>query len=62
MMQLTLFAQGEIARCPICCHEKHCGSQAILGVPEVFKGYTNRAITCLKCGATGTQSTNTEAA
>jgi hypothetical protein len=46
---------------PICIREKHCGHRAVLGEKVPGSGATvNRSITCLKCGATGVQSTRTD--
>jgi hypothetical protein len=60
-MQADLFAPtGVIVRSPLCVRMKHCGALAVLGEPEDLGGCVNRSITCLRCGATGIESRNTE--
>lgn len=62
-MNLPLFPELEEAletvTSPLCIYERHCGSKATLGPPIAEEGCSNRDIKCLKCGATGVQSTNT---
>lgn len=49
-----------VERSPICGREQHCGSKAAIGPCEPSGEACNHDITCLQCGATGTESWNLE--
>ncbi len=63
-VQLSLLPpHGERMRVnPVCAYD-HCrrGGVAYLGAPVAYAGCVNRPITCDRCGATGEQSTRTDA-
>lgn len=61
--QIPLFDPPEdtMVPSPLCLKAKHCGAMAALGprVTSMTGASQNRSIRCLKCGATGEQSTRT---
>lgn len=62
MSQLALFEPPDTVPSPVCVYD-HCArkGRAVLGpVQAVGEWCTTRTITCLTCGRTGVQSTNTE--
>ncbi len=65
MNQGTLFDEPATVASPICCYQRQpCWKKgrAVLGpVERSSDDCENRSITCLTCGATGTQSTNLKA-
>jgi hypothetical protein len=54
LQQANLFASDKrIARSPICCRERHCGSKAEFDPPQDLGGCINTKVRCLVCHATG---------